>query len=312
MPDVAAQERPGQRLRHAQALGVGQRLAGQRQVDRQCRLLRRSRSRRRCARRRRAAPPRRRPPSPPPRGRRSCRRPAARPAGRRSTRPARPAAAAASASPSSATVAPGRAARARSRSANATSGWKLPSEVPAAIAGCEHARRQGAAGVDERLAAVQRQAARRCRRRRRRARSGRSGRPSSSTALRLGEGARAGHQRRETSPALLVAAGDGGDRPAGAREGDGERRPDVARADEGDARPAVVRVVLMRRGRARRAVVGAALPVVACSRSAIWSAVGQPGVYSAVRHSATRGGHPRQAPLQPRQLVCGDEEARPR
>ena len=46
-----------------------------------------------------------------------------------------PRCAASSSSPSIATVAPGRAASARSRSANATSGWNAPACVPAAIAG---------------------------------------------------------------------------------------------------------------------------------------------------------------------------------
>ena len=55
------------------------------------------------------------------------------------------------ASPSMAMLAPGSAARARSTSANGTSGWKLAAVVPGHLGRGEDARRQGAAGVHDGL-----------------------------------------------------------------------------------------------------------------------------------------------------------------
>ena len=174
-PDVAAQQRSGQRGVDAQPLGVGQRLPGQRDVDGERRGLVEAGSLGDASRSRRAGRPGRRRPSSPPRGKRSCHLRAASPACAPIDSARSASSGSSDSSPSTATVEPARSASARSWSANATSGWKLPALVPAAIAGSQDGRRQRAAGVDECLAAVQVQRCRRRRRWRHRARSGRSG-----------------------------------------------------------------------------------------------------------------------------------------
>ena len=154
---------------------------------------------------------------------------------RRSPRPSRPAASASWSSPSIATVAPWRAATARSVSAKATSGWNAPTWVPAAIAGARtsapsaplvwiiawplYIRSAPASGrdrivgdgQDDQLDLVDER-------------------------LRVGERAAHLDERPEPLAPAGVAAGDGVDRPARARQGDPERRPHGPRPDDPDDR----------------------------------------------------------------------------
>ena len=122
----------------------------------------------------------------------------------------------------------------------------------------EHGRRQGAGRVDERLAAVEQQAAGRVR-------DGVVGHGQEDQVSvvehgrGIGIGARAGHPFLEAPPALLVPARDRGHLPAGARERRAERRPDPARTDEADARLAVVDFVVVG---VRMLVVGLTVLVV--------------------------------------------------
>ncbi len=138
-------------------------------------------------------------------------------------------------SPSIATVAPWSAATARSVSAKATSGWNAPICVPAAIAGREDLRTEGAAGMDHRLAAVQPE------------RAGQGGHDVVRDGedhqldlvedwLRIGEDPVDVDQRAEPLAPRGVATGDRVDRPARARQGDAERSADRAGADDADDR----------------------------------------------------------------------------
>ena len=142
--------------------------------------------------------------------------------------------AASSSSPSMATVAPGSAARARSRSANATSGWNAPACVPAAIAGRappHPARRSCGPSPGPRTAGWTP--------RRRIASSGTARITSSTSSTR----ALASANPRAPSPGRGIAAGgpDRGDAtaPRASRPGRGRSRahPDGAGADDADDGP---------------------------------------------------------------------------
>ena len=246
-PGVAAHGRPGQGRAGAQRPRVGERLGRQRAVDGQGARPRRGRS---------ARPPRRRTSRSavrPARGQDGggvvgglgARRQADRDA-RRARSPSRPAGRAAPSSPSIATVAPGRAARARSRSAKATSGWNDPALVPAARAGRQDRRRRGARWCGRSPGPSRGAASRPRRRARRRGRRGspggtRRGSPAASGKARA-PGTSARNRSRRPASRLATAPTC---QPARC-EGDAEGRPDGAGADDPDHRAAVV-------GRARRA-----------------------------------------------------------
>ena len=137
-------------------------------------------------------------------------------------------------SPSIATVAPWRAATARSVSAKATSGWNDPICVPAAIAGARTAasRRRWCGPSPGRCTS--------------------GGPPATADRVvrdrdddqldlveerrRLGKRAAAVDQALEPLAPRRVAAGDGLDRPAGPVEGDAEGRADGTGADDPDDR----------------------------------------------------------------------------
>ena len=255
-PDVAARHRAGQGRPDPERPGVAERLLDQRPVDRERRPPRRGRRPGRARRSRRAARRSRRRRAPPPRG-----RPPSCPGARRTA--CAPIASAISASratswssPSTATVAPWSAATARSVSAKATSGWKLPTWVPAAIAGSRTSAPSAPlvwtsawplySRIDPASGAM--------------ASSG-TARMISSTSSRSGvTSAKARvpptsslNRSRRTGSRLATAA----DRPAGPGQGQPERRSDRAGPDDPDDRRlagvrVLVRVGVVVRRRRRR------------------------------------------------------------
>ena len=178
-------------------------------------------------------------------------------------------------SPSTATVAPRRPPPPGRGRRTATSGWKLPDCVPAAIAGSRGPGAGSAAGVDERLAAVQAQLAAPARGDRivghgqeDRGRPRRA-RPCASAKARA-PGTSCRKRSRRPASRLATAATC---QPARAKR-DAQRRADTARADDADARPAVVRLWRARAGgRARAETVAVVVRVVGSASVASVGAV---------------------------------------